>query len=100
MSTRKTSVASPAPRQRTAQAARRSGPIAAAQAKAHLLSIMEEVSQNGIPVIITRRGKPLVQIAPLDPMPPAPDIFGCMKGTVTITGDIVGPEPDEWEAMQ
>ena len=61
---------------------------------------MDEVKENGTPVIVTRRGKPHVQIAPLDPELPVLNIFGCMKGTVTVTGDIIGPEPDEWEAMQ
>lgn len=77
----------------------RDGPIAAAQAKTHLLRLIDEVSRDGIPVVISKRGKPLVQIAPLD-TPPLDDPFGCMKGTVTITGDIIGPEPDMWEAMQ
>ena len=77
-----------------------SGPIGAAKAKAHLLSLIDEVQQTGTPVIITRRAKPQVQIAPLDPELPMPDIIGCMKGTFHVTGDIVGPEPDEWEAMQ
>ncbi len=77
-----------------------SGLVGAAQAKAHFLAIMDEVKANGTPIVVTRRGIPQVQIAPLEPSRPVTDIFGCMKGTVTITGDIVGPEPDEWEAMQ
>lgn len=27
----------------------------------------------------------------------ASGIFGCMKGTAQVTGDIVGPEPNDWE---
>ncbi len=101
MSPRKASTVSTVPPRKIAPRPRTTtSPVAAAQAKAHLLSIMDEVHENGIPVIVTKRGKPLVMIAPLEPTPPSPDIFGCMKGTVTITGDIVGPEPDEWEAMQ
>ena len=76
------------------------GPVGVAEAKTHLLAIVDEVAENGTPVIVTRRGKPQVQIAPLDPELPKPDIIGCMKGTFRITGDIVGPEPDEWEALQ
>ena len=75
------------------------GSIAAGQAKTHLLRLIDEVSRDGIPIVISKRGKPLVQIAPLD-TPALEDPFGCMKGTVTIVGDIVGPEPDIWEAMQ
>ena len=75
-------------------------PVGAAQAKTHLLALINEVRQSGTPVIITRRGKPQVQIAPLDFELSQPDIIGCMKGTFQVTGDIIGPEPDAWEAMQ
>ena len=78
---------------------RKPGPIAAAQAKAHLLQLIDEVSRDRVPVIISKRGKPLVQLVPLDDAAPG-DPFGCMQGTVKIAGDIVGPEPDRWEAME
>ncbi len=78
---------------------RRVGAVGAAQAKAHLLSLINEVKESGTSVIITKRGEPQVKLAPLDPLEPAPDIIGCMKGTFTVTGDIIGPEPDVWEAM-
>ncbi len=78
---------------------RKPGPIAAAQAKTHLLQLIDEVSRERTPVTISKRGKALVQLVPLDEAPGG-DPFGCMKGTVKIHGDIIGPEPDRWEAME
>lgn len=81
-------------------AGRPTSTMGAASAKTHFLSVMEEVKTSGTPVTVTKRGTPQVQIVPLAPVQPVQDIFGCMKGSVTILGDVVGPEPDEWEAMQ
>lgn len=73
-------------------------PVAAAKAKAEFLGLIERVSTERRPVTITKRGKPLVQIVPIDNRV-IDDPFGCLKGSVTVVGDIVGPEPDLWEAM-
>lgn len=73
-------------------------PVAAAKAKAEFLGLIERVSAERRPVTITKRGKPLVQIVPIDNRV-TDDPFGCMKGSVKVIGDIVGPEPDAWEAM-
>jgi prevent-host-death family protein len=73
--------------------------IAASDAKTHLIPLLDEVDINRRPVIITKRGRPIARLAPI--LEPAPaSIFGCMKGTFKITGDIVGAERDIWEAMQ
>lgn len=93
------SVESPSLSQISRKREREPGPIAAAKAKAHLLQLIDQVSRDGQPVVITKRGKPLVQITPIDE-PSVQDPFGCMKGSVNIMGDIVGPEPDVWEAME
>lgn len=72
-------------------------PVAAAQAKTHLLALIAQVELDRTPIVITRRRRPIVQIVPMQEEVKS-DIFGCMKGTGRITGDIVGPEPDVWEA--
>ena len=74
-------------------------PVAAAQAKARLLELLDTVDSQGETITITKRGRPVAQLVPF-PTRPKGSIFGCMKGTARITGDIVGPEPDIWEAMQ
>lgn len=39
------------------------------EAKTHLSEICEEVAAGGEPVTVTKRGKPLVRIDPVDPEP-------------------------------
>jgi prevent-host-death family protein len=73
--------------------------VAASAAKTHLLELLDQVNTRRKPVTITKRGRPVARLVPIeDPSPVS--IFGCMKGTFKITGDIVGPEPDVWEAME
>ncbi len=73
--------------------------IGVAEAKSHFLSLVNEVAQNRSSITITKRGKALAMLVPFKAKPPK-DLFGCMKGSARITGDIVGPEPDIWEAIQ
>jgi prevent-host-death family protein len=64
--------------------------IAAAAFKAKCLQIMDRVSVGKQPVVVTKRGKPLVRIVPVDE-PDAASIFGCLAGDFQIVGDIEGP---------
>ena len=76
--------------------------ISISKFKATCLSLIERVRKTGEPMLITKRGVPVAQIAP--PPPPIPSDgtkFGCMAGTVREIGDIVEPLGDEgWEALQ
>lgn len=71
--------------------------VPAGEFKAKCLRLMEEVSQTGEPLLVTKRGKPLVKVSPDDD-----DDAGSwdaaveaarakLRGTVTYLGDIVGP---------
>ena len=71
--------------------------ISAAKFKAGCLQLMDEVAISHEEIIITKRGKPLVKLAPLEK--PA-STFGCMAGTITIPGDIMAPIDEEWDAMK
>jgi len=73
--------------------------LAASKAKTHLLELLKDVDRKREPIVITRRGKPIAKLVPIAASP-VRNVFGCMKGTFKIVGDIVGPEPDIWEAMQ
>jgi len=70
--------------------------IAAGQFKVHCLRVMNEVASKRQAVIITKRGKPVAKLVPVEKE--KDDIFGFLKGKVTIHGDIVGPilTPEEW----
>jgi prevent-host-death family protein len=69
--------------------------IGAGEFKARCLQLMDEVDRDGVELVITKRGRPVAKLVPVTP-PAATDIFGAMRGTVRITGDIVGPDPDDW----
>ena len=62
--------------------------------KARCLAVMKQVQATGEPVIVTRRGTPVVKVVPIRKK--KDDIFGFMKGKVKIVGDIESPIPVEW----
>ncbi len=57
--------------------------------KARCLKVMNEIQATGEPVIVTKRGKPVVKVVPVKPE--KDDIFGFMAGDVKIVGDIESP---------
>jgi len=63
--------------------------------KARCLTVMKEVQATGEPVIVTKRGAPVVKVVPVESE--KKDIFGFMTGKVKIVGDIESPIPVEWE---
>ena len=52
----------------------------AAEFKTHCLKVMNDIHSKGYEVVITKRGKPLVTISPINETEKA-DIFGCMADT-------------------
>jgi prevent-host-death family protein len=57
--------------------------------KTHCLSVMNEVQATGEPVIVTKRGNPVVKVVPLKSA--EHDLFGFMSGEFKIVGDIEAP---------
>jgi prevent-host-death family protein len=69
--------------------------ISATEFKATCLELMDRVQQTGEEITITKHGKPLAKLAPVEPAHKAPaDLFGCAKARVTIVGDIISPVED------
>jgi prevent-host-death family protein len=72
--------------------------IPAGQFKARCLAIMDEVQAKRQAVVITKRGKPVAKLVPVEEA--KDDIFGFLKGKgkIEIKGDIVSPvlSPEEW----
>jgi prevent-host-death family protein len=66
--------------------------IGAAEFKANCLRLMDEVAQQRRPIIITKRGKPIAKLVPVENE--AIDLFGRMAGSIRICGDIVSPIED------
>jgi prevent-host-death family protein len=65
--------------------------MAAGVFKANCLAVMDEVQKKRVTVVITKRGKPVAKLVPIDSRGKKDEIFGYMAGKVKITGDVVGP---------
>jgi prevent-host-death family protein len=76
--------------------------VAISEFKAKCLGILEEVRKTRKPIRITRFGKPVAEVVPPSPEKATKRRLGCMVGTGTIVGDIVGSISDEseWEAAR
>jgi len=72
--------------------------IPAGAFKARCLAVMKKVQMTGEPVIVTKRGAPVVKVVPVESE--KNDIFGFMVGKVKIVGDIESPIPVEWEVTK
>ncbi|MFA7239339.1 MAG: type II toxin-antitoxin system Phd/YefM family antitoxin [Sulfuricellaceae bacterium] len=72
--------------------------ISAGEFKAKCLKLMDEVARTHEPLVITKRGRPVARMMPVEDREQAGS-FGYMAGTATIHGDIVAPLEAMWEAM-
>jgi prevent-host-death family protein len=73
--------------------------IPAGEFKASCLAVMDKVRATGEPVVITKRGVPVVKLVPAERQS---DIFGFMAGEFRIAGDIESPVVplDQWEVLR
>ncbi len=72
--------------------------IPAAEFKAKCLKLMDEVAKTHESIVITKRGKPVARLAPVDEETET-DTFGYMAGSMEITGDIISPIKQEWSVL-
>ena len=72
--------------------------VAASNAKMHLLKLLDTVDHTRSSIIFTKRGRPVAKLVPIEDAAPR-RIFGWIKGSGNIIGEIVGPESDIWSAM-
>jgi prevent-host-death family protein len=74
--------------------------VAAAAFKARCLELMDEVARTKEGIVVTKYGRPVAKLVPLDEdMPPRP-LFGRASGTVVhVDDDLFAPESDVWESL-
>ena len=70
--------------------------IAAGEFKTHCLGLMNQVFENHSTFTITKRGKPVAKLVPVDDV--VNPVFGFLEGYVRITGDIVASTEEKWNA--
>ena len=74
--------------------------IPAGEFKARCLKLMDEVSRTGEEIVVTKRGKPVARLVAVKPAAEPETLFGYMKGTIEIVGDIVSPIDVDWNAKE
>jgi prevent-host-death family protein len=71
--------------------------IGAGEFKAKCLQLIDQVAERRQPLIITKRGRPLAKLVPIESVGP---LFGAMAGSVTHEEDIVSPVDVSWDAAE
>jgi prevent-host-death family protein len=69
--------------------------VAAGRFKAQCLGFLDQVAQTGETLIITKRGKPVARLVPVEQKKQP-----SLRGSVKVCGDIVGPLGEIWEAEE
>jgi prevent-host-death family protein len=68
--------------------------------KARCLAVMDDIQATGEPVVVTKRGKPVVKVVPA--AAEKSDLFGFMACRMKIVGDIESPvvPPKQWKVFK
>ena len=74
--------------------------MAAGAFKAKCLAVMDEVQAKHESVVITKHGKPVAKLVPVDSE--TDDIYNFLAGKGKIVGDVVAPalSPEEWGDLE
>lgn len=68
--------------------------VAASEFKAKCLKLLDEVAETGETIVVTKRGKPVARLGPMEPPP-------SLKGSVTFLvsdEELIEPVLGDWDA--
>lgn len=72
--------------------------VTSSEMKNHWHEYLERVSQGRQEIVVTRYGEPIAKLTPADPPERGRGFIGFLAGTITVTGDIIGPTGESWDA--
>ena len=73
--------------------------ISISEFKKHCLHLIDDMKNRNIQITITKRKSPVAKVIPIINDERSASFFGCMKGMLTIKGDIVNfTTESEWQA--
>nr|WP_083637335.1 type II toxin-antitoxin system Phd/YefM family antitoxin [Pararhizobium arenae] len=74
--------------------------VGAAEFKANCLNLIDKMADDGEPVIVTKRGRPVARLSPIRVADVPTSIIGAMKGSVSGYDDPFSPATDagDWDA--
>ncbi len=67
--------------------------VPAGEFKAKCLHLLDEVQRTRKEVVITKRGRAVARLLPVDDAAP---ILGRMKGSADLCGDLIAPVSEAW----
>lgn len=70
-------------------------PIGAGEFKTHCLKLIDRVNQTKQPITITKHGKPMAKLTPIEDE--TYSLFGCLENTVEVRGNIIESTGEVWE---
>ena len=74
--------------------------VGAAEFKANCLNLIDKMADDGEPVIVTKRGRPVARLSPIRETDAPASIIGAMKGSVSGYDDPFSPATvaGDWDA--
>ena len=69
--------------------------VPASEFKAKCLSLLDEVAATGVILVVTKRGRPVARVEPIEEMEP-PGLEGSVKGE----RDLISPIEVPWDASR
>lgn len=69
--------------------------ISAARFKAQCLALLDKVARTGQPIVVTKRGRPVARLAPLQGQGPKD-----LRGSIVFEEDLVAPVAAPWQAAR
>ena len=66
--------------------------------KATCLDLMDEVAESRIPVVVTKHGRPVVKVVPVEETSLSP--VGFLRGSIVRQHDIVAPDHEAWRSAE
>ena len=70
--------------------------IAVTEFKAKCLKLIDQLNQSRDPIVLTKHGKPVAKLMPIEEQTDPLSQFGYMAGSATITGDIESAITEPW----
>lgn len=66
--------------------------------KTHCLAVMDEVQTKRESVVITKHGRPVAKLVPVDKN--ADDIYNFLRGKGAVKGDVISPAIKDWRNLE
>lgn len=67
--------------------------VGAGEFKAKCLALLDEVSESGRRIVVTKRGRPVAEVVPVEEAP-------SLRGSIVREGDLISPLEETWTAEE